>query len=351
MPMTFQQIADLANNVVAALGRHGVLPLHVGSLAFLPWRPPGGLYAFDDLQLLVKDTDLPAVHTAMSQHYRLVTWDRAARRPVPAPPGAIGQASPRSPAWAYSDLAPPDPLWIQFHTTWRHGPLLLVNLDHWFDPGMRDPIPVVPPLGPADRPLPWALLLWQASMVTICASDCALSLPGELDKLRALATDVLANPGATNQVAARAPAYDQEYLCRLNRFSDPILDYANGQGINPALLIAPPGAVGAADLDYGVLYDLRHAMDALAHRYGVGLPAAVIAAIGTGTGVRPRKIWDDTGRLGTAGFSVHHQLTTYPGLSASALLNAGHAHTAAAGLPLRGYWSLCTPADLARIMS
>ena len=47
-----------ARAVVKLLKDAGLCALHIGNLALDPWRPPG-IYYFDDLDLLIRDADLP----------------------------------------------------------------------------------------------------------------------------------------------------------------------------------------------------------------------------------------------------------------------------------------------------
>jgi hypothetical protein len=202
-------------------------------------------------------------------------------------------------------------------------------------------------------PSTWALVLWQASIVTNTAADCAA--PGvvqrELDRLRQAVGDL---HGDWRMVRAGADQYDEEYLTRLDRFSAKITLYAGrlAPPVPPSRLVTVGGSVAGADLDYGVLYDLRHALEALEGQHPGTVPPGVLAHVqNTGTGVRRRKIWDSTGRLGIAGFTILQQMTDprYAGLSAADLFTHGLVHADIQSAPAHGYWSLCSAADFRRI--
>jgi len=338
--------------------------LHVGSMALA--RPPAQ-YSFDDLHVLIHEDSLAGFRLAMEggQRFRLVEWNPGTTGASFAGPALITDSLdhhplPLTPYLGYSDAqSAPCTLWVQFYTNWRHGPLLLVDLEDWF--GLAEVIQVPGLQGDIHRPPLWALLLWQASQVTNCAADRAAPqvIEYELDKLRRIAGPLSANDWDT--ASARAREYDAEYRMRLERSRPRIQAYAapHGPGHEARLIASPPHApnVADADLDYGVLHDLRHALEALEAYYPHTVPPRVIAALGQDTGARPRKLWHypaalgSTGELGIAHFGIRAQVQQYAALTWQQLIAQNLVSVGIQGAPAQGYWRGLTPAQLRHIFS
>jgi hypothetical protein len=343
--------------------------LHVSSLA-LNLAPA----QFDDLHVLVhEDCVIPPPHTfyqAMDHPpggLHLMTWLPSAQATLLAPAGLPPRPLPLTPNLGYSDwVGAPCAVWIQFYTNWRHGALLLVDLAEWFDPANREEIEVSV-LGPGVkiwRPRPWALLLWQASLVTNCAADVAdpAVIRAELDKLSTIAN--MMSPTDWTTATARAQAYDEQYLSRLDGFHTAgtvITDYATARGLPDAtrLVASPPTSanVAGADLDYGVLYDLRYALEALEAYHPGTVDPAMLAAVQGGTGVRPRQLWNyptTAGNVGevafaSAGFGIWDQVNLLPPQTWRDLQTSGRITVQLSGLPPEGYWSGLTQSQFATV--
>jgi hypothetical protein len=127
--------------------------------------------------------------------------------------------------------------------------------------------------------------------------------------------------------------------------------YAHARGIPPGRLIASPPPLGipdvaAADLDYGALYDLRYALEALQACYpGTVVPDCVTEAVRQGTGVRPRKLWHYSvapggGELGTAAaqLGIGDQIGKHSALTWDDLKSQGLVSVGICGAPPQGYW-------------
>ncbi len=368
MPPDMREVkCEAARGVIEAL--NAVEVLHVGGLAFDQWHRWGTRRA-DDLQLLIRDEQLRAFRDAMeSAEYRLVEYNPSTGLVSDAPPDVVRRTlnRPTSPDVDYvheryvGRIAEPELLWIRFHTTKRHGGLLLADLDNWFRGyGQLASVPVMEGPHPATevkRPPLWAMLLWQAAEVTCAAADCAIT-EEDVDKLRLIAAEM--SEDDWNSAEAGARRYDDEYLARIGRApaADMVAEYAQACQVPVGRLIGPD-----ADLEYGVLYELRYALEALeaCHPHAT-IPGSIMdLARTTGTGGRPRKIWgypdpewqdryglegSGGGKLGRAQISIAEQIRRYAHLGGLGLFARRLVTTDIADAPPHGPWNQCTAQQL-----
>jgi hypothetical protein len=254
-------------------------------------------------------------------------------------------------------------VWVQFYTAWRHGPLLLVDLTDWLPP-RREPEVVHASIVGRDIKAPpvWALLLWEASFITVEAASRYdhETLRSELAKLYEVALQIGGTSGGWDDLLARALGYDSEYLTRLERIRSRIEAYADAHCVSRDRLIAATprtqDTIAAADLDYGVLHDLRYALEALGAYYPGVVPSSVLAALQQGTGARPRKVWhydEEGGHLGLAApeFRICDQIERYEDLTWGQLQSFGLVSVEIRRVPPWGYWQGLSPGEFADIFA
>jgi hypothetical protein len=359
MPPDRQVKCQAAREVIDLLNQDPAVPvLHVGALVLDAWHQQWrrwGADASDDLHLLIRHDELGLFMDRMEQGgYSLVDRRPPAGTCMPLnrhaeTPGILKR--PVSPHAAYVHQScigqggDPD-LWVRFHTTTRHGALLLVDLQNWFSGyDQLATVSVMEDLHPATevkRPPLWAMLLWQAAQVTSYAADCAIT-QDEVDKLHVIAAHMSGQEWDT--ALTNAEEYDQKHRTRVGYCVNTL--HMDGQ-----------------HLQYGVLYELRHALDALA-AYGqtAGYQtdwAAVMARVQAGTGQFQRKIWGyaaarggkyippdaSRGTVGTVDFGIQEQIEQYGGYGYEDFESNGLVHTVISNAPPHGPWVGSTQAQV-----
>jgi hypothetical protein len=360
--------------VIDVLQRRKVEALYISSLALDPWLPWGTKNS-DDLQVLIPHDQLDPFMAAMNRGGYVLAFPKGGKC-VPANAGQAKTAKssilsmPASPEASYvhkSCIGRQPDLWITFHTTKRHGRLMLVDLTEWLQYKYKRQAQVMkgtkfartvylPPL--------WAMLLWQAAEVTCAASECAITRY-DVKKLSVITGHLAA--GDWPLVLNKAQQYDAEYRRRLSCAAATQLmqRYQQVLGISP-------GDLRTAEFQYGALHELSHALKAVTD-YGGTVDPNVWAFLGSVTTQQPRNLWaypgvvradsvpdpgSAGGRLGIAraDFGIHEQIEHYSGADFDYLLDhglierllipAGRGTTA----PPHGPWASCTQADLNAII-
>jgi len=338
--------------------------LHVGGVALDPWWPRDSVHYFECLDVLIQHENLPDFHQGMRDAgYGLMQdYPGPENQAMPAPP--VNPYSPASPAYAYSRrIQWPPELWVRFHTTWRHSPLLLVDLGPWFQ-GPQNLVQVLEGEYTCRilRPPAWAMLLWQAWLVTGYAADRSINRE-EVHNLYLIAKQL--PPQDWLDVQNWARQYDGEYLGRIRRppADGMIARYAHGNN-----------SINQIERTYGALYALHYALEALRdyEEYGHVLPDWVREALANGlpdtTWDSPRKIWDyagvdrgdivapgeSRGRLGTAraDFTIRAQIDLYgqdADLDWAGLVGRELVAQVVDEAPPYGPWAGCAEADLRAI--
>lgn len=361
-----------AREVIDLLANEGIDVRHLDGLALDSWRPAGFHSYFNCLDLLLRESDYPRFHDVMQQHCYRMMLDRPGLHyaepvaPYIHPPAPGDPASPSSPGPAYArQVQYPPELWVRFHTTWRHGVLLLADLAEWFDDPETDS--VMDNSKDIKRPPLWAMILWHAGQVTGAAAECSITRENGLGLYAMIKQP---GPGGLDwrDLLDRAIAYDSQYRTRvaLPPVDGWITNYATIDGeLN--------GEVYEAERSYGALYDLRHALEAVTAFDSEAVPAWVLDEVsGTGTGTARRKLFSYTGvdkgdqvappgsvgclGLARADFTIVEQIrvferdpnTTWAELTQGAHPRVQEIRTEA---PPHGPWHDCTEADLAAIFA
>jgi hypothetical protein len=362
-----------ARGVVEAL--QGFDVLYVESFVLDRWLPWATRLS-DDLQVLIRDAQIdefmdrmeargyqPALYDQQAGGCRTLSRPEATERVLKMP------VSPEPfyvhPDWV-SETGEPD-LLVRFHTTRRHGRLLLADLDEWFAErdGERDWSMV---MGCTDhetvvhRPPLWAMMLWQTGEMMNHASDCAIPRE-EVDKLWVVAAQQIRADWVL--VLARAEQYGADYDRRIgSEAADQLLNaYGGDLGITDKQL-------RRAERQYGALYELAHAIKALTDyggRYRASVPHDVQedGDLDRVRQERPRKLWgypggqedvpepEVLGRLGLAleAFGIHSQVEEHTGADFDYLLRHGLVELLISNAPPHGPWARSTPGLVDRIFA
>ena len=356
---------EAAHEVIKALETVDVL--YLDSFVLDQWRPWGTQFS-DDLQVLVEDEQIDKLMAAM-QAGGYVPFDRRGGRCRPLTREQAKRAVLKLPAspepfYVHSSLAKetcePD-LLVRFHTTKRHGRLMLADLQGWFAAKGRSTVMVDTDYATkVDRPPLWGMMLWQAGEMMNHASDCAITKE-EVDKLHAVAQHLA--PGDWPSVLDSARQYSKEYDDRIKcrAASELLEDYRRGLGVNKADL-------QKAEREYGALYELSHAIRALVDYggpYRDVVPADVREDLAQFTEERPRKLWgyaggrEDVpppgarGMLGIAKpeFGIHAQIEKHPGADFDYLLRHGLVTRVIPNAPPHGPWAQCTARRMRSILA
>lgn len=349
-PTTREEKCQAARAVIDLLNQNPAVPvLHVGGLALDEWHQDWrrwGTDGSDDLHLLIRHEDLDRFMDRMEGgEYSLAGY---------RPPGTVARLNrqaetreildhPVGPHAAYvhesfiGQSGDPD-VWARFHTTTRHGTLMLLDLADWLN--HSESAPVMEDLHPdttVKRPPLWAMLLWQAAEVTSYAADCAIT-KDEVDNLHVIAAHMKRKEWDTARDTAEE--YDGKYTRRV--------EYCV-KTLN----------MKKAHLEYGVLYDLRYALEALAaygHASGYQTNwADLMHRVQAGTGELPRRIWGyvdakrgkyippraSRGVVGTADIGIREQIDNHGLDSYQDLETAGLVHTVISDAPPHGPWDRC----------
>jgi hypothetical protein len=269
--------------------------------------------------------------------------DAVLKIPVSPEPFYVGQR------WA-SETGEPD-LLIRFHTTKRHGRLMLADLGEWF--GEREQSMVMAGSDQqvsVDRPRPWAMMLWQVGEVMNHASDCAVTKE-EMEKLYLVAQQQQSDWG---EVLRRARQYSADYDSRINS--------AAARGLLECYresLDISEEELEKAERQYGALYELAHGLRGLwdyEDSYRAAVDEGVSAAVREITEERPRKLWgypggqEDVpgpctlGRLGVAdgAFGIKQQIEEHSGADFDYLVYHRLVRVLLRGCPPHGPWANCT---------
>lgn len=344
----------LAREVIDLLAQQGVSVRHLGGPALDSWRPPHFCYHFNCLDLLVREEDYTRFQQVMQDGgYRLIvdrpdTWQVVEMDHVPPSPAGPGPSYSRAVRF-------PSDLWIRFHTTWRHSVLLLADLAEWFGPGCET-VPVMEGSRTIERPPKWAMMLWYAGQLTAAAASFAVSRE---DGANLYAIVRSFSDADWHTALDKADRYDHEYTERVRRSPADgwIRAYAAGSR-----------QVEAAERSYGALYDLRHALEAVALYDESAVPGWVLDHVRrTGTGAADRKVYwypdvhrgdqvappGSEGSLGIArpGFTIAQQLLRFeanPDLTWADLTGPPNAvvQEIRTGAPPHGPWAGCEEDDL-----
>jgi hypothetical protein len=372
-----------AREVIDALGGpEPVQVLHVGGLALDKLRLWGTDFS-DDLHLLVQDDRLGDFMDAMERGgYALAGYNHHAGHCVPLNRQAVENDIARMPAspeaaHVHKDYVGPPPgsqrkmgqpdLWIRFHTTTRHGALLLSDLGGWFAEAQT--VRVMEGTNYAtdvERPPLWALLLWQAAEVTGAAGEWGVTR----DDVDALYTIARQADCDWDKVRANVKQYDHEYSRRMGL--DVVKDLMKRY---KRLLDIDDSVLRQAEHEYGPRYELGHALKALKD-YGGDYAASVDEETWTAvegvTTERPRKIWaypdvvhghsippsgSRGGRLGVAqpGFGIYEQIQEHGGTDFDYLIRRGlvklliPAPGQSRDAPPHGPWHDCKKTDMDKI--
>jgi len=351
---------EAAAEVIGVLQRAEVAVLYLEGFA-LDAQLQLGTHFSDELQLLIQHGQLddfmgamgaggyvPALYDPQAGRCRPLDPQQARRAvlkiPVSPEPFYVGQR------WA-SESGEPD-LLIRFHTTKRHGRLLLADLGDWFV--KPQPVTVMADTAQAtqvDRPPLWAMMLWQVGEVMNHASDCAIA-KDELEKLYLVAQQQ--QQSDWGEVLRRARQYSADYDSRINSAAarELLEDYRDSLGISEQDL-------DQAERQYGALYELAHGLKALwdyEGSYRAAVDEGVWAAVRQITEDRPRKLWgypggqEDVpgpctlGRLGVAdgAFGIKQQIEEHSGADFDYLVYHRLARVLLRGCPPHGPWANCT---------
>jgi len=333
----------------------GIRALHVDSLARDAWRAPD-IHYFNDVEVMIRENDLPLfLQTMRSGGYRFILDDPQKATAVEAQPEVVSRmlTKPESPNISLSlDVKWPSDLWVNFHTTWRHGRIRFVDLQQWFDNEETETVTVMGDARIERAPI-WGMLLWEACYVTEWAYDCNTEkTKSHIEKLHLIASQREID---WEKALKMAQEYDDEYLVRIGRVDDLLRDFARRCGIPH-----DPDKLGA-----GILHNVRYGLEALAEYHPGTVPDSVLEGIREGTGQRPRKIWghpdpewgnryglsEDAGMVGIAPFSIHTQLEEYGELSAEDFFSRGIVDVAMTSKHPYGPWENCTEDTLKRIFA
>jgi hypothetical protein len=357
-----------AADVVKAL--EGLEVLCVGGLAVEAVDPQvqWGTQPSDELDLLIRRKDLDDFMAAMEQGgYRLAKYEPQSGKCVPVGSGQVTSTILRMPVSPEHSYAPsscinqpgePD-LWINFHTTTRHGRLMLVDLAEWFAGKKKVQVMAGPNFNlTVYRPPRWAVLLWQAAEVTCKAAEQSIARH-DVDRLRALAG---AQGGNWTGVLDKAKEYEKKYRERVR------LPAAEKRfKAYQASLKIDDKDMDIAERQYGALYELSHALRAVKDTVDPG----VWAELQSITSDQPRKLWaypdvvgshpvppprSTGGKLGIArdDFGIHEQIqycTSHPNAKFDDLIGRLliPAKTGRPTAPPHGPWARFTKADMASI--
>jgi hypothetical protein len=368
--------------VIEALEEFDVL--YVESFVLDEWHAEWrhwGTQPSDDLQVLIRDAQIDEfMRTMAAAEYLPAMFDPGTGQCKPMAPGLAKQAVlrlPVSPEPFYvhpSWLSPTgEPvLLVRFHTTRRHGRLLLADLEEWF--GQKEECAVMGDTAYATevyRPPLWAMMLWQAGEIMNHASDFFIN-HDEVEKLGVVAV----HQTDWAQVVAKASRYCHEYDERINRPTARRLlaDYKQRIGSTLGVSISEDD-LQRSEREYGALYELSHAIRALidyGRPYRAAVPDGLWERLEPFTEHRPRKLWwyeggqEDVppqttlGRLGIAvpAFGIHAQVTSHPSDNFGALLRQGLIELAISNAPPdqpwappHGPWSGRTQAEVDAILS
>lgn len=270
----------------------GLDVLCVGGLAVEAVDPKvqWGTHEADELDLLIHHTDVDAFMTAMEDGgYVLAEYDGGKWKTIPK--GQVASAirrMPVSPEYNYAPKSctgkPEEPhLWIAFHTTTRHGRLMLADLAEWFegkekydgDFGLT-----------VYRPPQWAVLLWQAAEVVCKAAEQSIAR-FDIDRMRALAG---AQSDTWDDVLDKAAAYEVRYrqLLDLPAAKKRFDTYRERLGLSDT-------DMEEAERRYDARYELSHALRAVKD----AVPSEIWEKLAPVISDRPRKVWGYPGVKGS----------------------------------------------------
>jgi hypothetical protein len=365
---------EAAAEVIGVLQRAGVDVLYLEGFALDEWRP-WGTQLSDDLQVFIPHGQIDAFMAAMrGEGYLPALYDQQAGGcrdldPEQAKRAVLKMPVSPEPFYVHPDWiregGEPD-LLVRFHTTKRHGRLLLADLQEWFrQPNECEVMGGTEHAVRVNRPPRWAMLLWQAGEVMNHASDCAITR-GEVDKLHVVAAQQPDpdrhpdwEPLNWGQVLDKAREYSTDYNRRITcpAATELLEDYRGNLGIgDPALLQRAEG-------EYGALYELNHALKALIddpERYRDAVPddawRRVQEAVEELALDRPRKLWGYPGgqenvpgpgvlgRLGLASeeFGIHQQIEEHAGADFGYLLRHRLVRPLISNAPPHGPWACCS---------